>query len=70
MPSVRPLSYIRTLSCCSIRFREKELAAVKVSKEDVELIVSEFGLTNNKADRVLRENGGDVEKALVALVRN
>eukprot|EP00939_MAST-03C_sp_MAST-3C-sp1_P002227 g2227.t1 len=51
------------------RQREKELAAVKVSKEDIELVVSEFGLTGEKAERILRECGGDVEKALVALVR-
>jgi NACalpha-BTF3-like transcription factor len=49
--------------------RRKALASVKVSAEDVELIVSEFEVSKAVADRVLRENGGDVVVALRAFVK-
>lgn len=48
--------------------REKQLAAVKVKKEDVELIAREMELSLQVADRKLREAGGDVVQCLVALV--
>lgn len=44
--------------------REKELAAVKVSKEDVQVIVTEFEIDDRKAERRLRECGGDLGAAL------
>jgi NACalpha-BTF3-like transcription factor len=40
-----------------------------VSKEDVEVIVRELELSSKHADRVLRENGGNLQKALQALVQ-
>lgn len=48
--------------------REKELAAVKVNKEDIDVIASEFEMDKKAAERRLRENGGDLEKALHALL--
>merc|ERR1719420_1729590 len=48
--------------------RERELAKVVISKEHVELIMHEMELPKEKAERTLREHGGDVVKALTALV--
>lgn len=48
--------------------REKQLAAVKVKKEDVELIAREMEVTTQIADRKLREADGDVAQCLTALV--
>jgi NACalpha-BTF3-like transcription factor len=47
---------------------EKQLAAVKVKKEDVELIAREMEMTVQQADRKLREADGDVVKCLTAMV--
>ena len=44
--------------------RERELAKVTISKEHVDLIMSEMELPKEKAERTLREHGGDVVKAL------
>jgi NACalpha-BTF3-like transcription factor len=43
---------------------------VVVNKEDVELIVNEIEIPRERADRTLREYGGDVVKALCALVNS
>merc|ERR1712048_315515 len=48
--------------------RERELAKITISKEHVDLIMSEMELPKDKAERTLREHGGDVVKALTALV--
>ena len=48
--------------------RERELAKISISKEHVDLIMSEMELPKEKAERTLREHGGDVVKALTALV--
>ena len=48
--------------------REKELAAVKINKEDVDVIANEFEMDKKAAERRLRENGGDLEKALQSLL--
>ena len=48
--------------------RERELAKVAISKEHVELIMHEMELPKEKTERILRENVGDVVKALTALV--
>merc|ERR1712123_340475 len=48
--------------------RERELAKVVISKEHVDLIMHEMELPKEKAERTLREHGGDVVKALTALV--
>ena len=50
------------------RAHEKQLAAVKISAADVELIAVEYELDKKKAERALREAGGDVKKALTALL--
>ncbi|GLE00225.1 hypothetical protein PINS_up008952 [Pythium insidiosum] len=50
------------------RKREKQLAAVKVKKEDVELIARELEMSTQQADRKLREHNGDVLACLKALV--
>lgn len=47
--------------------RERELAKVKINKEDVDLIVAEMEITRQIAERTLREHNGDVVEALVAL---
>jgi len=39
-----------------------------VKKEDVDLIVHEFEIPRAQAEKVLAENGGDLEKALRTLV--
>ena len=46
---------------------EKELAKVKVRKEDVELIIKEMEVSQSIAERKLRETGGDVVQALILL---
>jgi len=48
--------------------RERELAKVAIAKEDVELIVAEMEIPRERAERCLREQGGDVVAALTALV--
>ena len=50
------------------RAKEKALAKVEIDPKDVDLINGEFEIGKAKAERVLRENGGDVRKALVALL--
>ncbi len=51
------------LSC-----REKELAAVKVSKEDIDLVSFEFELDAKTAERHLRECNGVLIDTLKALL--
>ena len=48
--------------------RERELTKVVFSQEHVDLIMHEMELPKEKAERTLREHGGDVIKALTALV--
>mmetsp|Transcript_41366 Transcript_41366/g.80829 ORF Transcript_41366/g.80829 Transcript_41366/m.80829 type:complete len:116 (+) Transcript_41366:37-384(+) len=48
--------------------REKELSKVKVSAADLQLVMSEMEVDEARADRVLRENGGDATAALRFLV--
>ncbi|KAG7399117.1 hypothetical protein PHYBOEH_009695 [Phytophthora boehmeriae] len=50
------------------RKREKLLAAVKVQKEDVELIATEMEISTQQADRKLREADGDVVACLKTLI--
>ncbi|KAL4423200.1 hypothetical protein ABPG77_000333 [Micractinium sp. CCAP 211/92] len=51
------------------RLREKELAAVKVAKDDVELLAQQFDLDKKRAERCLREAKGDVHAAMHELLR-
>ncbi|WAR10834.1 HYPK-like protein [Mya arenaria] len=46
---------------------EKELSKVKITKEDVDLIVHEMEITRNLAERKLREHRGNVVEALIEL---
>ena len=50
--------------------RERALAAVKIDKADVDLVVQELEVDRAVADRELRVQGGDVVKALRALARS
>ena len=47
---------------------ERKLASVKVKKEDLDLVCSEFEITKLRAERVLKENNGDLASALTALI--
>jgi NACalpha-BTF3-like transcription factor len=47
--------------------RERALAAVKVSSGDVDVVAGEFELKKPEAERVLREAGGDLRRALEKL---
>jgi NACalpha-BTF3-like transcription factor len=44
--------------------REKELAAVKINKEDVDVIATEFEVDKKAAERRLREHNGVLMDAL------
>lgn len=48
--------------------REEELAKVKITREDVELIVKEYEITKQQAELALRQSDGDVVQALVRLL--
>eukprot|EP00198_Chlamydomonas_reinhardtii_P000816 XP_001690151.1 predicted protein [Chlamydomonas reinhardtii] len=49
------------------RAREKELAAVKVAKEDIDVLAAECECKDRKAaERALRLAGGDLRRALQA----
>ena len=47
---------------------EKRLASVKVKKEDVDLVCQEFECSKQRAERVLKENNGDLKAALTSLI--
>ncbi|XP_033725709.1 huntingtin-interacting protein K-like [Ylistrum balloti] len=47
--------------------RERELAKVKINKEDVDIIVNEMEISAAQAERKLREFKGDLVSALVEL---
>lgn len=47
---------------------ERKLASVKLKKEDVELVCAEFEITKARAERVLKENDGDLAKAVESLL--
>jgi len=47
---------------------EKELASVKVSEEDIQLVASQFDLDVKSAERALRENRGDAAETLRSLL--
>mmetsp|Transcript_82 Transcript_82/g.94 ORF Transcript_82/g.94 Transcript_82/m.94 type:complete len:102 (-) Transcript_82:1080-1385(-) len=48
--------------------RNLELAKVEIKSEDVDLLVKEMLVSKERADRLLRQHGGDVEKALYELI--
>lgn len=47
--------------------RRKELDKVVINKDDVELIVAELEVPKSQAELSLRQNNGDVVKALIEL---
>lgn len=49
-------------------FREKELAAVKISAADVDVIAAEAEVDKKLAERRLREHGGSLIEALRSFV--
>lgn len=48
--------------------RERELAAVKVAKEDVELVAHEFEVDKKLAERRLKENAGSLSATLSSFI--
>ncbi|BFF90533.1 huntingtin-interacting protein K [Drosophila madeirensis] len=50
--------------------KEKELQLVQVKKEDIELIMNELLVSKAHAEKVLREQSGDVVAALEAIISN
>ncbi|XP_017046935.1 huntingtin-interacting protein K [Drosophila ficusphila] len=50
--------------------KEKELQKVQVKKEDIELIMNELLVSKAQAEKVLREQSGDVVAALEAIISN
>lgn len=48
--------------------REKELAKVDITREDVELLVRELEITKKQAELALRQSSGDVVQAFVRLL--
>ncbi|KAF5452252.1 huntingtin-interacting protein K-like [Juglans microcarpa x Juglans regia] len=51
------------------RLREKELASVKISAADVDIIANELELDPKVAERTLREHKGDAVAAIRHLLR-
>jgi NACalpha-BTF3-like transcription factor len=49
------------------KLKETELLRIKVNKEDVDLIVNEMEISRTQAERMLRENRGNVFDVLVSL---
>jgi NACalpha-BTF3-like transcription factor len=49
-------------------FRQRELAAVSIKEEDIDLIVNELEITRTIAEVTLREHKGDVVAALRHLI--
>ena len=66
--AMKELAAAETAAKKGARAKEKALAKVEIDQKDVELIDSEFEIGKEKAERVLREHGGDVRKALTALI--
>jgi len=50
--------------------RERELAKVTIKKEDVETLIKETEIPRQKAERILRENNGNLVQALVQVVNS
>lgn len=57
-----------SVSVLTPALREKELRAVKVKDDDVKLVAREMEISEERADRVLRENNGDAVAALQSLI--
>lgn len=51
------------------RLREKELAAVKINPEDVDIIANELEMDKKVAERTLREHKGDAVAAIRSFLK-
>lgn len=51
------------------RLREKELAAVKINAEDVDIIANELEMDKKVAERTLREHKGDAVAAIRSFLK-
>ena len=60
----KPLIVVHMMSTC----RQKELAAVKLQKEDIELVAFECEIDKKAAEARLREHRGDVKATLIAFL--
>ena len=56
-------------TCTAHACRERELAALKISKADMDVIASEFELDAKTAERRLREHRGNLRQALETLLQ-
>lgn len=48
--------------------REEELAKVKITREDVDLLIKELEITRQQAELALRQSSGDIVQAFVRLL--
>lgn len=49
--------------------REKALASIELQQSDIDLVALEFELDKAKAEKILRENKGDVASTFRQLLR-
>lgn len=66
--NVNAINQIEAQRSKETQAREEELAKVKITKEDVELIIKELEITKQQAELALRQSSGDVVQALVGLL--
>lgn len=69
MAAVKELACSYCKACFVTIYREKELAAVKISAGDVDIIANELELDKKVAERTLREHKGDAVAAIRHLLR-
>ncbi|EFX79726.1 huntingtin-interacting protein K-like [Daphnia pulex] len=50
--------------------KERELAKVSIKKEDVEVLIKETEIPRTRAERILRENKGDLVSALRQVINS
>lgn len=62
-PTAFPSVKIQAVTA-KVVFRDKELAAVKLKKEDIDLIMTEYEVERKLAERRLREHSGNLRAAL------
>lgn len=58
-----------SISSQGLSEREQELAKVVVAAADVKVVQKEFEVSEEAAGQVLRENGGDLKRALRAMLQ-
>ena len=50
--------------------KEKELAAVRVTESDIDIIASDFEIQQRQAERALRENEGDLQATIKQMIHS